>query len=236
MIIDVRSLFLRIGSLVLVLAIPGCKRSESDAPPPKPTESAVPVVTVPEPAQKVEKPPIDRIIRLPSGPVLEILPGQGVGAIRLGATVPTIERLMGMPCEIKTEHECGYIGRAVEFLLDDQGVTKEIKIHRLDRPATPDGRTYGVFNGRMANGLTLTMIPSGVEGLLGPPKKVEEVKDGGSANTVQIAYYDGLRVEYDKVPPPPGRVVVGGIVITKGSGKPLAPPPASAAPKSTPKH
>jgi hypothetical protein len=83
----------------------------------------------------------------------------------------------------------------------------------------------------MANGLTLTMIPRGVEGLIGPPQKVEEVKDGGSANTVQIAYYDGLRIEYDKLPP--GRVVVGGIVITKGSGNPLAAPSAS---KSTSTH
>ncbi len=227
---DGRSPVVHIGPLALAVTISGCTCSESDTP--KPVASVAPVVTVPTPAQKVEKPPIDRIIRLPSGPVLEILPGQGVGAMRLGATVPTIERLMGMPCEIKTEQECGYIGRAVEFLLDEQGATKEIKINRLDRPA-PDGRTYGVFNGRMANGLTLTMIPSGVESLIGRPQKVEDVKDGGSAKTVQIAHYDGLRIEYDKVPPDPGRVVVGGIVVTRGSGKALAAPSSQ---KVTPAH
>jgi hypothetical protein len=225
---DVRSLLVWIGAPALAATITGCTCSESDTP--KPAPSALPVVTVPEPAQTVNKPPIDHVIRLPSGPALEILPGQGVGAIRLGATAETIERLMGAPCEIKTEHECGYIGRAVEFLLDDQGATKEIKINRLDRPA-PEGRTFGVFNGRMANGLTLTMIPSGVQYVLGPPKKVEEVKDGGSANTVQIAHYDGLRIEYDKVPP--DRIEVGGIIVTKGSGKP---PAAPSAPKGTLPH
>lgn len=224
----------RIASLSLACALPGCTCSGSDKPKPAASatasSAALPVVTVPRPAEIVSgKPPIDRIIRLPSGPALEILPGQGIGAIRLGATTETIERLMGMPCDIKTEHECVYIGRAVEFFLDDQGMTKEIRINRLDRPATPDGRTFGVFNGRMANGLTLTMIPRGVESLIGPPKKVEDVKDGGGANTVQIAYYDGLRIEYDKLPP--DKTAVGGIVVTKGSATPKLP-----APKSTSAH
>ena len=228
MTVDAGALFRRIGFFSLVLALPGCTCSRSDADAPKPaaraSATAAPVVTVPKPPQVASgRPPLDKIIRLPSGPALEILPGQGVGAIRLGATVETIERLMGMPCEIKTATECVYIGRAVEFFLDDKGMTKEIRIDRLDRPATPDGRTFGVFNGRMANSLTLMMIPTGVESLIGRPQKVEDVTNGGPANTVQIAYYDGLRIEYDKMPT--DRIVVGGIVVTKGSGKPLAAPP-----------
>ncbi|HVW25246.1 MAG TPA: hypothetical protein VHC69_07720 [Polyangiaceae bacterium] len=248
MTVDAEALFRRIGFSAIVLALPGCTCSRNDEPKPAAASATaapaagsateVPVVNVPRPPLVASgRPPIDKIIRLPSGPALEILPGQGAGAIRLGATTETIERLMGMPCEIKTATECVYIGRAVEFFLDDKGMTKEIRIDRLDRPAPPEGRTYGVFNGRMANGLTLMMIPKGVESLIGPPQKVEEVTNGGPADTVQIAYYDGLRIEYDKLPPE--RIVVGGIVVTKGSGKPLSPPaaphPSAASAKSNSK-
>jgi hypothetical protein len=168
---------------------------------------------------------MDRIMRLPSGPVLEILPGQGVGAIRFGATVETIERLMGTPCEFKTEQACRYVGRAIEFSLDDKGVVNEMHIHRVERPTTPEGRTFGIFNGRMANGLSPMMIPSGVHGLIGDPQKVEKVADGGPAHTVEVDTYDGMRIEYDELGP--AHLVVGGIVLVKGSktgAAPSAPP------------
>ncbi|HEX4334419.1 MAG TPA: hypothetical protein VH062_00820 [Polyangiaceae bacterium] len=200
---------------VLALVFTACTCSPDDTARPTPAPSVVAPLTSVRPALTATKPGLDHIIRLPSGPPLEILAGQGVGAIRLGATVPTIERLMGTPCEFKTDTACRYVGRAVEFFLDDQGATKEIHIHRVERPTTPEGRTFGVFNGRMANSLTLMMIPTGVKGLIGPPLKTEQVTNGGPAGTVEIDDYDGLRIEYDKLPP--DRTVVGGIDIVKGS-------------------
>jgi hypothetical protein len=231
---DVRSLVEGAAAATLALALTACTCSPDDssarlsaASAPAPARSIPPAVTV-------EKPPLDQVIRLPSGPVLEILPGQGVGAIRLGATVATIERLMGAPCEFKTEKACRYVGRAVEFFLDDQGATDEIRIHRVERPTTPEGRTFGVFNGRMANGLTLMMIPSGVKGLIGPPLKTEPVSSGGPANTVQVDDYDGMRIEYDKLSLE--RVVVGGIILIKGTKTPAAATSAHVKPKNTPAH
>jgi len=218
----------------LAMTLTACTCSSDDNPGPLTAPSAVRQARSAEPAAIAsDRPPLDQVIRLPSGPVLEILPGQGVGAIRLGATVATIERLMGTPCEFKTEKACRYVGRAVEFFLDDQGVTNEIRIHRVDRPTTPEGRTFGVFNGRMANGFTLMMIPSGVKGLLGAPVRTETVTNGGPANTVEIDDYDGMRVEYDKLPPE--RIVVGGIVITKSAKAPLAAPSGAPAPHAKPK-
>ena len=72
--------------------------------------------------------------------MLAIQAGQGVGPIRIGATVATIERLMAAPCEVKTESVCRYIKRAVEFDLDKSGVTDRIVVHRHDRPAGPDAK------------------------------------------------------------------------------------------------
>ncbi len=188
-----------------------CGSPDDDAAKPPPSPAALPSASA-TPAAALDPLVVPSVMRMPSGPLLEILPGQGVGAIRLGATVATIERLMSAPCEMKTEQACRYIARAVEFVLQD-GVTVEIRIHRVDRAATPDGRTFGVFNGRMQEGVTLTMLPTGVRGLIGPPLKVEAVKDGGPANTVEIDHYKGMRIEYDQLPT--GKVVVGGIIITK---------------------
>jgi hypothetical protein len=169
-------------------------------------------------------------MRIPSGPVLQIIPGQGVGAIRLGATIATIERLMDAPCEFKTERACRYVGRAVEFFLDDQGFTNEIRMHRVERPTTPEGRTFGVFNGRMAEGVTFMMLPKGVEGLIGPPQKTEAVTQENPFHTVQVDYYDGMRIEYDRMSPE--KIVVGGIILTKGTKSGAA--PSASAPRTKP--
>jgi hypothetical protein len=190
------------------------------------SSAAAPAVSVPDRLR------VDRVMRIPSGPVLQIIPGQGVGAIRLGATVATIERLMDLPCEFKTEHACRYVARAVEFFLDDQGYTNEIRAHRVDRPTTPEGRTFGIFNGRMEEGVTFMMLPKGAQGLIGPPQKTETVTQENPFNTVQVDYYDGMRIEYDRVGPE--KIVVGGIIITRGSKS--LPAPSASAPRPKPSH
>ena len=149
---------------------------------------------------------------IPTGIQLEIVPGQGVGPIRLGATVTTIERLMDAPCEFKTADVCRYVGRAVEFLLKD-GVTYEIRAHRLSRPTTPKGSVFGVFNGRMRAGVAFVMLPTAVREFLGPPSKIEPVTEGGDAHTVEVHHYDGLRIEFDRASN--GNLIVGGMNIVR---------------------
>lgn len=151
---------------------------------------------------------------IPDGPLLGIFAGEGVGAIRLGANVDTIERLMAAPCDVKTPDVCRYIGRATEFLLKD-GVTFEIRTHRQDRPTTPKPRVFGVFNGRTPEGVAFTMLQPAARDLLGAPIKTEVVQDGGENHTMAIDVYDGLRVEYDRLPK--GSIGVGGMVIVKST-------------------
>jgi hypothetical protein len=212
----------------------GCTCSRNDGA--GPAASAAPSASTPAPAPAVsvsDRLRVDRVMRIPSGPVLQIIPGQGVGAIRLGATAETIERLMAAPCEFKTERACRYVGRAVEFFMDDKGFTNEIRIHRVDRPTTPEGRTFGVFNGRMEEGVTFMMLPQGVLGLIGPPQKTEEVTEDNPFHTVRVATYDGMRIEYDRMSPE--KIVVGGIILTKGTKSPPAPSASASAPRPKPK-
>jgi hypothetical protein len=149
-----------------------------------------------------------------------------VGPIRFGANIDTIQRLMELPCEVREENACRYIGRAVEFFLKD-GALSEIRIHRLNRFTTPKPRIYGLFNGRFPSGANLEMFRQAIIELNGPPTKVEQVTDGGENHTVEIDYYDGMRLEYDKLFN--GNVVLGGIILTGPvSGKPATPAPGSA--------
>src|SRR5262245_38520182 len=104
---------------VALWALPGCTCSRTEekaapstsAPPAPPGVPPVPESAVPE------------NMRVPSawpvavGPILGIFPGEGLGAVRFGATPATIERLLEGPCEIKTDTVCRYIARGVEFRL-----------------------------------------------------------------------------------------------------------------------
>jgi hypothetical protein len=181
----------------------------------KASASAAPSASSPPPIRQEDLPEELRVATawpIPTGIQLEILPGQGVGPIRLGATVATIERLMDAPCEFKTDDACRYVSRGVEFLLKD-GVTHEIRAHRMNRPTTPKGRVYGVFNGKMRVGVAFVMLPTAVREFLGPPSKIEPVKDGGEAHTEEIHHYDGLRIEFDRLSN--GNLVVGGMNIVR---------------------
>ena len=155
-------------------------------------------------------------VQLPEGPVLAIEAGKGVGPIRLGATVATIERLMAAPCETKTVDSCRYIKRAVEFDLKN-GVTDRIVVHRHDRPAGPDAKgqpqVYGFFNGAIPPGVGLGMLPSAVKELMGEPLSVEKVTTQNDFDTIQRAFYPGLELEFDRYKN--GNVMLGGVIISK---------------------
>ena len=173
-----------------------------------PSPASLTPAPVPTPASRVP---------LPEGPVLAIQAGQGVGPIRIGATVKTIERLMEAPCEVKTAAVCRYVVRAVEFDLKD-GITERIVVHRKDRPAGVDAQgrpqAYGFFNGGIPPGVGLGMLPSAVLEIMGKPVSSERVKVKNDNSTIdRDTYPGGLVLEYDEYTN--GKVMLGGVIITK---------------------
>jgi len=155
---------------------------------------------------------------VPVGPSLAILPGKGLGAIRFGAQVSTIERLMDFRCEVSTKNLCGYNGRAVDFLLTE-GVLTAIHIHRVQRPNPHLKQAhYGVFNGRLLNGASMGMLKPAAAEMLGEPQKIEQVTDDNPRGTVERHHFPDLIVEYDRLPN--GDVVLGGLVLTAPAAGP----------------
>jgi hypothetical protein len=207
-----------------IVAISGCKShtngqapvtpsaSVSATDPPAPASAASGAAGVPAPVA----PAPTSTAQLPEGPILAIEAGKGVGPIRLGATVATIERLMAAPCEVKTPDACRYIKRAVEFDLKN-GVTDRIVVHRHDRLAGPDAKgqpqVYGFFNGGIPPGVGLGMLPSAVKEIMGEPLSVENVTTQNDFNTIQRAFYPGLVLEFDRYKN--GNVMLGGVIISK---------------------
>lgn len=150
------------------------------------------------------------------GALLPILPGQGIGPIRIGATKATIERLMGAPCDDSTETSCRYIGRAVEFKLE-QGATTEIRLSRKGREAkrAPDGSIieYGFFNGAFLPDYYFGMTPQAMQEALGAPQRQEAITPMGADGFSERHYYDGVVLEYDRWSN--GKLVLGAAIITK---------------------
>jgi hypothetical protein len=155
-------------------------------------------------------------LALPSGPLLAILAGQGVGSIRLGATVSTIERLMERPCDVVTDTVCRYIDRAVEFELED-GVTRAVVVHRAGRPAGKDGagkeRVYGVFNGAIPPDLVPGMLPQAIIQYLGKPERLERGGADNAFRNVERHHYPGMLLSYDRLPN--GKLALGEVRIEK---------------------
>lgn len=210
-------------SFVLATSVWGCKTATKAEPSPNTSPSAMSsaraAADAPVAASAAVAPVPASTVQVPEGPVLAIQAGQGVGPIRIGATVATIERLMAAPCEVKTESVCRYIKRAVEFDLDKNGVTERIVVHRHDRPAGPDAKgepqRYGFFNGGIPPGVGLGMIPKAVIEILGPPLSSERVTGANDFKTVgRDTYPGGMVLEYDEYEKS-GRVMLGAVIITK---------------------
>jgi hypothetical protein len=149
---------------------------------------------------------------------LPILPGQGVGPIRFGATKATIERLMGAPCDDVTETLCRYVGKGAEFKLQGDALN-EIKISRKGREAkrAPDGSIieYGFFNGAFLPDLYFGMQPSAMQEQLGAPTKVEKVEPLGADGFAERHFYDGVTLEYDLWSN--GKLILGAAILTKSA-------------------
>jgi hypothetical protein len=150
------------------------------------------------------------------GAPFPILPGQGVGPIRFGATKQTIERLMGVPCDDASETLCRYVGRAVEFKLEG-GALKEIRLSRKGREAkrAPDGSIieFGFFNGAFLPDLYFGMHPAAMQEGLGQPLKVEKISPPGPDGLSERHFYDGVVLEYDLWSS--GNLILGAATLTK---------------------
>lgn len=207
-----------IGLLAFALAV-GCKTKSEKQATPVASNSAVARLAAPKP----HKWPA------PSGPVLAILAGQGVGAIRIGATPATIERLMAAPCEVKTPEVCRYQGRGVEFLLEN-GVTKQVHVYRAGRPtkdAAGQDSEYGYFRGAIPPDLQLGMVPQAIEEHLGKAPLVDRRDVTGPAERVETQYYPGLTIFYDRLEN--GNLVMAELIVFKPANPDSA---ASAAPSA----
>jgi hypothetical protein len=213
-------------SLALTLGSSACK-SKSEAPPAATPSASASAARLAPPARH-DWPE-------PSGPVLAVLAGRGVGPIRVGATVATVERLMDLPCQFKSAEVCRYPNRGVEFVLAD-GVVQSIHVYRAGRPAGKDAAgnpsEYGFFRGGIPPDLQLGMIPTAIQEQLGQPKKVES-KPGvgqGPAEAVETHEYPGLTLIYDRLEN--GNLVLAEMIIVHDPN--AAPPPPSSTPPSSP--
>lgn len=199
----------------------GADTAASVAPPtatPPSTSQPAATAAPPTPALPVE----DQLFRVPVGPAVTILPGEGIGPIRFGAKLATIQRLMEADCTEVVQRDglqwCRYQGHAVEFGLQDNALVV-IHIHGTEREFTAGkglgvDNTYGVFNGKFANQAQLGMYPK--YAAQGEPTRVEEVTPGRYP-TVEKHYYDDMVLEFDKLRN--GNTVLGGVLLTKPTGK-----------------
>jgi hypothetical protein len=131
---------------------------------------------------------------------MAVLAGQGAGAIRIGANVAQVERLMQRPCDIRSEHLCRYVQRGVDFNLVG-GITQSIYIQRKGRPAGKDANgeelEFGFFQGMIPPDLSLGMTPESIQQYLGKPYRIEKMPGPNPQDSVERHYYPGLTLEYD---------------------------------------
>jgi hypothetical protein len=197
--------------LLAAITVIACSKGSSSGAAPSASATTAAVDAAPPPPR-----PVRTSWPLPGGPQLAVLAGEGVGPIRFGATVATIERHMQAPCDLKTEQICRYYARAIEFGLKD-GVLTAIHIHRMDRPAGNDAtgkaRVYGAFNGGIPPDLRMGMLPWAIQEHLGKPKKIEKLPGNPPNDTVQLHHYDGMVLEFDKLGT--NEPILGGILLSK---------------------
>lgn len=135
--------------------------------------------------------------RVPSAS-FAVLPGEGLGPIRFGSTVATVERHMQGKCDELTEKFCRYFASGLELELTN-GAVSGIVIHRYQRPVAGDpSKTWGLFAGGIPPKVYMMMVPEAVMEQLGKPQRSEVVADENPNWTVRRDYYDGLVLEYDK--------------------------------------
>jgi hypothetical protein len=223
-----------VSALAWSLSLAGCDGCKSSqGPSAEEREKLLASAIAAPPAPSAGHPPVDSIghaanvipgqgpKRIPfaaprTGMPMPILPGQGLGPIRFGATKQTIERLMGAPCEDATETLCRYVGRGIEFKLEGDAL-KEIRVSRKGREAkrASDGSIieYGFYNGAILPDLYFGMQPNALQEHLGAPQKVEKINPMGPDGFSERHVYDGMTLEYDLWSN--DNLVLGAAVLTK---------------------
>lgn len=209
----------------VLLAVAACRSGEADekpasaptATPAPPAAGAAPTGPVKNAAGQLVGPRASEPWHIPVGPKLPIVPGEGVGPIRFGAKLDTIERLIGEPCEEKTEAAglvtCRYSAHAVDFVLDDAGL-EQIRVHRLGRLFRPGSKLeYGIYNGGFESGVNMGMLPAGVTELLGKPTAIRKVEGENLHQTVEVYEYPGVILELDQTKP--DKLALGGVILNR---------------------
>ncbi len=160
--------------------------------------------------------------RVPVGPVLGVLAGKGLGPIRFGATLATIERHMQAPCTEKVEGAapgelvCRYGPQAVEFFLRE-GVLERLWVHGRNRVfSKKDGALYGLFRGGFESGARLGMLPEAVQEYVGKPESVRPAPADHPYGAEEIHTYPGMVLEYNRAPRT-GRLVLSGVIVERAS-------------------
>lgn len=231
---DVRSTLLAALAAGAALALGACRSgdvSSSGATPAPSSSAAAPApAAAGSPGSEVGRNKRSRPVaplapepwHIPVGISLPIVPGEGIGPIRFGANLETIERLLEQPCEEKRQEApdvlaCRYSAHAVEFFLKE-GALERVRIHRLGRPFFKEPKPdFGIYNGRFQNGVSLGMLQPAVQELLGKPKAVRPVQEPGLFNTVELHEYPDVVLEYDRSQSS-GQIVLGGIQLSAPKG------------------
>jgi hypothetical protein len=183
----------RLLCLLAMFLVVACRKSDAPSPPASASASAAaPPTSAPWVGAR------------PTGPRFAVLPGEGVGPIRPGATVATLERHMQSKCEQLLPTSCRYIRHGLEFHLDEKGVMTRLHIHRPGRSAgkKEDGGelAWGPFNGAIPPDLVFGMIPKAIQEHLGPPKRVAQGDQNAYPGTAEQHYYEKMVLEYERLP------------------------------------
>ncbi|MCH2110089.1 MAG: hypothetical protein MK135_12240 [Polyangiaceae bacterium] len=130
-----------------------------------------------------------------------MMPGQGMSAIRFGATPETVRRHMGTDCDQKSENHCLYIDKAVEFFFEE-GTLNKILIHRRNHrvPNTKAPiRKFGLFYGYIPPDIRPGLHRKVVLEEFGAPTRVEKLSQPTADGTIEKHYYDGIILSYDRL-------------------------------------
>ncbi len=188
-----------------------CQRKVEEKPTPTATASAP--ATVPQASPSDAVPPLMRNAAFP------VLPGRGVGPVRLGATLATIERLMGQPCGQKDDGACRYLQYGLEFRLEN-GVTTSIVMHPLDTPANVTDMygksTWSHFRGMAPGRVSLGLVPDAVIEGLGKPLQQQPIEPPSAEGYVLTMQYDGLVIDFSRNPKDQ-RLFASRMTVVKGS-------------------
>jgi len=135
---------------------------------------------------------------VPHGPAFAIEAGQGLGPVRFGATVATIERLVGSKCDEVSDKFCRYVLAGIEFELS-KGAVSGINVYRHDRPVEGSpGKLWGRTQCAIPPDITPRVVLNYARSKLGKPLSSEEVKSENPNRTALIDTYKGLVLEYDR--------------------------------------